>query len=263
MKNKKMMITICVALLVLIAGGTAIGAILHNKTDKYTRVIKAYENTVNADSFICDFYMDLNGDYDSYEVEVYGKNDNTVLSNLDNGRVYYALYNGYCYRNVAEKVDSQYIDFMKIVAERDIAGMYAYFQLDEFLGIRYDQLYKSGIEFIKDYFTNKEKLDFVDGVSIEDDEYIFSIYFKDFVSWMEDNNNFKAPSEYKDSVLQDTKLTVKLSLDGKFIKDINLRIFTKKEDFMTLSARFTKVNEITDSNSLGIQHIKEIDNKKK
>lgn len=76
MKNKKMMITICVALLVLIAGGTAIGAILHNKTDKYTRVIKAYENTVNADSFICDFYMDLNGDYDSYEVEVYGKNDN-------------------------------------------------------------------------------------------------------------------------------------------------------------------------------------------
>lgn len=263
MKNKKIIIIVCVVLLVIVAGGTAIGAVIHNKTDKYTKIIEAYNNTINADSFICNFDTELYGKDRSYAAaEVYGKGDKTVFSNLDEDGVYSVHYNGYYYQDGKKTVEGDTsFEFMKVVADRDIVGLYNYFGLDDFIGIRYDQLYNSGIDFVKDYFTDKEKLDFVDGVSIEDDEYTFSVYFKDFVSWMEDSSSFKAPSEYKDTIPQDTKLTVKLSLDGKFIKDMTMRIYTDEQDIMLINIEFTKINEITDSNSLGIQFITEIENK--
>ena len=242
--KKKIFIGVGIVVAILLVAGSVVWA----KSAKYRKFINAFEDTINADSMTVKIEGRVSRDY---YVEVFGKDENTIVTSLDDDKdVRRVMDNVYWYKDGKKETkiaDAGEQDMYDAFASRDVGYFYQEMRIQKLFGVEYDELYEVGINFVKDYLSKNKRIDFLSNkTKVDNGEYYFEIYFKDFLQYMKDKYNYRS-SEFKiDNIPDDATISFKIKLNGKYFKKIECK-FGDTTQFLV---QFDDVNKITKDNSI-------------
>lgn len=264
-RNKMaLIVSVCVVALILVV---SVVMVIAKKTDNVTRIIKAYENTMNAENYDVNVTSASFGLGTPYVYEVFGKGelkdvyiatfecdsddwldciDEEYLWRGIHGDVYY---NKHDFQDGAEGWCAY--DEYQWIAERDVASLWNQ-ELGDDIGLSYDEAYDLAVDVVLDYIKNQDA-SAIENMKIEDDIYSMSL----------DINDFAEDTEYHDTVeriisminesndIVAENLEIKVILDGKYLKSISTAVdFDNKKEMTIFSLEFANVNELTKESSV-------------
>lgn len=249
-----------IAVVLLIVGITAC-----SKADKYMKIVKAYENTLNADSMIFEYELiedeEINRGYG--KAEIIGKGDDTAIAYYNSDGIYAAWDSDYVYYYNGEREDidgkSDYKAAYNAVSERDMNYMYDYLDIGDYLGMSFDELYDACIGFVKDYYKNKDSIKVDCDVEDSDSSYRFELDIRDFINYVEKNHDYRMDSSLYSEIPEGALLIVELTLDGKYFSELKASLEYDHFRPFEASVKFSEVNEISEKNSKVRKYIDEFE----
>lgn len=244
---------------------TIVGITAFSKANKYMKIVKAYENTLNADSMIVEFECiedeEINRAYG--KAEIIGKGNDTAIAFYFDDEIYAAWDSDYVYyyngelENIDEDNKNDYKAVYNAVAERDMNYMYNYLDFDTALGMSFDELYDACISFVKDYYKNKDSIKVDCDVEDSDGSYRFELDIRDFINYVEKNNDYRMNSRLYSEIPEGALLIVELTLDGKYISKLKAALEYEHFRVYEATVKFSEVNEISEKKSEVRQYIDE------
>lgn len=249
-----------IAVALIIVGITAC-----SKANKYMKIVKAYEDTLNADSMIFEFELTEDEEINRGcgKAEMIGKGDDTAIAFYVDNEIYAAWDSGYVYYYNGELEDidgkSDYKAVYDAVAERDMNYIYNYLDIDDYLGMSFDELYDACIGFVKDYYKNKDSIKVDCDVEDSDGSYRFELDIRDFINYVEKNHDYRMDSSLYSEIPEGALLIVELTLDGKYFSELKASLEYDHFRPFEASVKFSKVNEISEKNSKVRKYIDEFE----
>lgn len=283
LRNKMaLIVSVCVVALILVV---SVVMVIAKKTDNVTRIIKAYENTMNADNF--DINMHQGRKYSIYEVYGKGSVEDTYIVNFydkeddwtknitqDNARAGVNGNDRYCGGNdirydYYEDDDETYIA-CQWVAERDMSKIWNDMFGTLGINLNYQEAYDFATNEVLDYIKNQDASAIKD-IEIQEDTYSASIDFLDFVREIEcydlveaifRTNDYEDTRNYHGEELLDLfdehnmncTLEIKVALDKEYLKSIYVNMIcdngedTEEKEFLNIE--FANVNKLTKESSV-------------
>lgn len=279
--NKKLpvILGVCVVVIILIAISISV---LGKKADKVTKIVKAYENTINAENF--DIYLGVAERH--WCMEVFGKEsfEDTYIATFFNNDLGYESDNWLKYINGEDLYrlihDEYYVDKgrdtlknnasdwfaydeYEMIAKRDFEALWNHEFSDE-IGLTYDEAYDLATSIVLNYLKNKND-SAVESIEIEDNKYSIRCGV----------DNFAEDSEYEDTVnefidyIEDAyiyaydcdegckleEIYFEVKLEGKYIKSLSIYLtfdteINGKDEIPFFILQFANVNELTKETSL-------------
>ncbi len=249
-----------ISVVLLIVGITAC-----SKANKYMKIVKAYENTLNADSMVLKFELieDEEINRGSGKAEFIGKDADTAIAFYDKDEIYAAWDSDYVYYYNGEREDidgkSDYKAVYNAVSERDMNYLYDYLEFDDYLDMSFDELYDACIGFVKDYYKNKDSINLDCDVEDSDNSYRFELNIRDFINYVEKNNDCRVDSGLYSEISEEALLVVELTLDGKYFSELKASLEIDHFRPFEASIKFSEINEMSDKNSKVRKYIDEFD----
>ena len=296
MKKKKIIIAVIAVVVVLVVAVGAVAAYVVKKASPYKKIVDAYNNTINADSFNVSFGLaypgskEYGGVGDFLNYELYGKGDSAddvIITTFpfegeyasDNAEVVlsgsYVLHG----HKVFKDNDTYYDGILEAVAQRDMTKLYKCMELDDYTGLSYDEMYSLLFDTMINYVKNNKKSDILNDVEIKGDKYSVSINPLVLFEELGKNGDFDYESfarrlfyldgydDTKDASWdelkklfdsEDWQMHIELELDGKYIKNVNVEMLNwREDDNVIFCAKFENINKITSDNSIGVKILKE------
>lgn len=251
-----------IVVVLLIVGITAC-----SKANKYMKIVKSYENTLNADSMIVEFECiedeEINRAYG--KAEIIGKGDDTAIAFYVDNEIYAAWDSDYVYyyngerENIDKDNKNDYKAVYNAVSKRDMSYMYNYLDFDTVLGMSFDELYDACIGFVKDYYKNKDSIKVDCDVEDSDGSYRFELDIRDFINYVEKKNDCRMDSRLYSEIPEGSLLIVELTLDGKYISELKAALEYEHFRPFEASLKISEVNEISEKNSDVRKYIDEFD----
>lgn len=246
--NKRLPIVLGVCVVVIILIAIVISA-LGKKADKVTRIVRAYENTINAESF--NIHL-ISSEHFRYVYEVFGKGGlkKTYIARYDIRGDFDAVKDHYEeYLDESAHGDHSEGYEYELLANRDFAGLWNY-SFGEEIGLTYDEAYDLAIDIASDYLKNRDDNAGVD-VDIEDDRY--SIYLElDKLEDIAEDSNYDSVEEYLEQFeeLDYKGLRLEVTLEDEYIQSIGLYTLRNGKERIYMVIEFDSVNELTKETSL-------------
>lgn len=255
--NKKLpvILGVCVVVIILIAISISV---LGKKADKVTKIVKAYENTINAESF--NIHV-IHSEGFRYIYEVFGKGDleDTYIARYDiRGDFNDVKYNYEDYLDELAHGDYAGGYEYELLAKRDFAGLWDREFGDE-IGLPYDTAYNFATDIASDYLKDRDNNTGVK-VDIEDNRY--SIYLE-----TDELENVAEKSEYDDDVeefLEELKesecqgVRCEVILEDEYIQSIALYFSRNGGEIQVIGIEFDSVNELTKETSMAYKLYNEL-----
>lgn len=235
------------------------------KGNKYMRIVKAYENTLNADSMFLEFECIEDEEIlQAYiKAEIVGKGDDATIACYGHDGDYDDIYvawdsdNIYYYNGICGDMDnrSEFEAAYNSVAERDMSYMYEYLEIDDALDMSYDEFYNACIGFIKDYYKNKDSIRVECDVKDSDDSYKFELNIRDFIDYVEKNNDYRMSTKLYEKIPDEALLIMELTLDGEYFDELKASLEYEHFRSFELTFKFSEINEISKKESDARQFI--------
>lgn len=252
-----------------------------NKADSASTYFKALEDTIKADNYQADIsiyrlrgnkesqsriarYKDGDKVYCGYtDNPVYGSNyfdylcdDETLYCELYyKNKVYDMTKEENRYNNENDETD-EYRNYksLKALGGEDIDGVMENISVFESAELTPTyRVYKQGIIEVTDkYRKDKDSVNFIKDLSMENNEMKLTMYAADFYFWCDDNiDSYKMSSEMKeklgDTVYSKVLLVVDIKLDGKFVSDYQFyHVLSGEEGKDGIAFKFEDINKSVD-----------------
>lgn len=262
--GKKPILFIIIAVIAVFVVILAVVVImLLSKGNKYMEIAKAYDNTLNADNMIVRFeYLEDEEIEEEVEAEVFGKGDETAIAlYYPDNELYAALDKDYLYYYNGERYyieeDEEFNAIYNSVAKRNMGIMYNYLDFDEDLGMSFEELYDACFGFVKDYYKDGDSIRVDCDVKDSDGSFTFELDLRDFIDYVEKNNNYRMDTRLYKKIPEDSLLVVELTLDGKYISELRAALEYDHYRAYEAAFEFSNVNEISSKESEARQFIDE------
>lgn len=241
------LLSICAVAIILIAVSIAV---LGKKADKVTRIVNAYENTINADSF--NIHV-ISSERFRYVYEVFGKGGlkKTYIARYDIRGDFDAVKDHYEeYLDESAHGDHSEGYEYELLANRDFAGLWNY-SLGEEIGLTYDEAYDLAIDIASDYLKNRNDNAGVD-VDIEDDRYSIYLELEELEDIAENAECYDSVEAFLEEVdeLDCKGLRLEVTLEDEYIQSIGFYAQCDDKERIIIAIEFDSVNELTKETSL-------------
>lgn len=248
-------IAVCIAFVII---AVILGLTLHKKVNKVTKIIDAYEKTIDADSF--NIHVITNNFRYVYEVFGKGGLENTYIAR-------------YHIRGDFDDVKSDYEDYLdeaahgdetcgyeyELLANRDFEGLWDAFFAEE-TGLKYDDAYKVAVDMASDYLKNKGRNGNID-VAIEDNRYSISMDFDELEQVLENSGHADDAEDFLEEAEELEEIGIyegfrfEVTLGEKYIESLYAYLITDIDDDLDderviMGIEFDHVNELTKKTSL-------------
>lgn len=253
-KKKWIPILIGITVLILIAG-IIFAKWLNVNTRKYIKLIDCFDATMGADSYLCKMNNEI-------QMEIFGKEENAILTMEHDGDVIvgtntYWLKNGEVDMEMSNDRTMQKV--FQALASRDVSLIYDQ-TFHPLFCINYVDLRAAGEKMLVDCVTNKKTIPFMTAME-KDNKYFFTIDLKEFWSWLQ-REGYNVEMDNLEDVHDYSEVEIIVEVAEGYINRFSVGVSSSDFGFSSdysneyLTFTFSKINKVTESNSIGVDYFK-------
>lgn len=232
-----------------------------------TRIVEAFENTINAESFSCDITFIDSKRIIPADVEIIGKNNSFLVYTQFKDREYsYINKYEYYYDGEYEEFHKDIIstenkDIIDALANRDIRSLShsdfwdIKYVLEE-AGVSYDSFILLLQDMMSDFYDNDMKSDFIKNYSERKGNYSFEVDIKRFLKSARKDYNVPINNIFRYTA---GTLKIDFTIENNKISSLSTKLENNYLDLIGITFDFSNYNDISENNNRALELKKKVE----